>query len=1035
MKRRTFLQSTGWLTTMGYLANTTPFRSAAALTGQDLIDTASPSFVSVGKEQVMLENQFTRFSFDLKKGTYSITDKLSGTLAVSDAVMRINDWRSDDALYKKTWKKKRVKNPLGDGLALEILLEGQGLPQLKFGFTLFHQYGFIQASAGIINQLDQSVQVKDMFVMADAALYPQSNLTENFAMVDGFSGGEPLEYGERMYSPLSKRNALKSRNNIMLTFTEEKKRRVAVLGGLRYQDFEKFAWIEQARKIELEMGRDGKKSLLCYLNLPFDRADQHPGKELLRVEKDLALQQWSYREFRCEETATSGKAEEEITVFAENLVADKKYFLGFSCWNGYMHGNHEDNHQSLFVEYTENGKLKREALLDNYTLPRFDGAKKKDVEQCEIPLPAAATAAGSCKLIITKGSGTEKDRNVYVNEIWLRDGNYQPLYPSQPTEMKDCASPRISYRANLFARDPVGKRIDPGVSYQPSDCFYIDVQGADPFMALEAYGKRVSIAQEIALSMYDFPTVCLWYAEQKNYGNSGAENSTVGAVKEMECIRKAGFLNYSRVAVRLVPDSYLPDNQQGWWDDEHWQREVGDNAGEGKHGRYLAPYETSEKWGKAVTALGGIPLTYFQTSYRSEDYAKTYPGHMLFNKQYAWRNEPVDTASDIFTTWEKTWVRNGRVVWGYDYTDPSFLEHLTRVYQNLHKGGIKGLMFDYPGSGWAAQGGMEDQYATTAQAYRNIFKYASEGLGPGAYVHERNMERGSDVSIGLVASMRTENDTDEMDHITVTRCGLRWYKNRVLVNQDTDSKNIVRLQGNRDKVRAVLTMAYVVSGRFLLANSFSKFSAETLWDLTRTFPFHTANQSARPADAFVSEFPMVYDFEISDQWHQVTFYNPDADREKQIGIILAGDRVDGSLALNKNKSYYIYDFWNDRLVGRLPGTAKLEQLLRPGEARMMAVREALDVPQVLSTNRHLMQGYLDLKVVKWNQHDTALTGICKVVANDPYLVVIATNGHTLQSLHVEGDQSKIAVKQQADGLLWVRIDSPVNADLQWEIKF
>ena len=71
---------------------------------------------------------------------------------------------------------------------------------------------------------------------------------------------------------------------------------------------------------------------------------------------------------------------------------------------------------------------------------------------------------------------------------------------------------------------------------------------------------------------------------------------------------------------------------------------------------------------------------------------------------------------------------------------------------------------------------------------------AHDGLGPGAYVHERNMERGSDVSLGVVASMRTENDTDAMDGATVTRCGLRWYKNRVLVNQDTDSKNLVRLQ-------------------------------------------------------------------------------------------------------------------------------------------------------------------------------------------------------------------------------------------------
>ena len=46
-----------------------------------------------------------------------------------------------------------------------------------------------------------------------------------------------------------------------------------------------------------------------------------------------------------------------------------------------------------------------------------------------------------------------------------------------------------------------------------ADQFYIDVTGSDPFAALEDYGMRVRQAQEIELSMYDFPTVCLFYAE------------------------------------------------------------------------------------------------------------------------------------------------------------------------------------------------------------------------------------------------------------------------------------------------------------------------------------------------------------------------------------------------------------------------------------------------------------------------------------------------------------------------------------------
>ncbi len=98
--------------------------------------------------------------------------------------------------------------------------------------------------------------------MADGIIYEGVDMTKDFAMIDGFSGGEPLEYGRRFYSPLTRSNALKSRNNILLTFSDEQKRRLLVMGGLTYHDFEKFATIAQDRRTELELGGDQKSSLL-----------------------------------------------------------------------------------------------------------------------------------------------------------------------------------------------------------------------------------------------------------------------------------------------------------------------------------------------------------------------------------------------------------------------------------------------------------------------------------------------------------------------------------------------------------------------------------------------------------------------------------------------------------------------------------------------------------------------------------------------------------------------------------------------------
>ena len=119
---------------------------------------------------------------------------------------------------------------------------------------------------------------------------------------------------------------------------------------------------------------------------------------------------------------------------------------------------------------------------------------------------------------------------------------------------------------------------------------------------------------------------------------------------------------------------------------------------------------------------------------------------------------------------------------------------------------------------------------------------------------------------------------------------------------------------------------------------------------------------------------------------------PDPDSSRIVGIDISGKPVEGALGLEEDKAYYVFDFWNNQFLGKVEGASRLEQKLRPGEARMMSVRECLDRPQVLSTNRHIMQGYLDLVRVEWNEDRTTLTGVSKVVGGDPYVISLALNG-------------------------------------------
>lgn len=580
------------------------------------------------------------------------------------------------------------------------------------------------------------------------------------------------------------------------------------------------------------------------------------------------------------------------------------------------------------------------------------------------------------------------------------------------------------------ARDEVGRLVDAGERYLPDDRFYADFSTPDPFEALEKYGRALRAAQNASPNVHDFPTVCGWYAKR---------NDTAKLVAEMDDAVRSGFLKYARVAVRIVPDTYEKDNEQGWWDEEHWR----------KFGHYKAPCETSRKFAEAVAARGGLSITYFQVARESADYCKAFPQRLLFNNA---KQRPSVCS---------------------DFTDPETITHMRKVFAELRAAGIRGVMFDYPDEGWInfiRLGGFEDPRSTAAAAYRNMFRLAKDGLGPDSWVDERVLrDPNSDITLGIVDSQRIIGDTEVISPDMVTSCGLRWYKNRVVVNLDMDAKNLLHgwkrkaaqdkeekspAIADRDGRRMLLTMTYVVSGRLLLANSFGKMPPEAVHDMSRTFPCHSAPRSARPLDAFArpGEHPRVYDFAVSPDWHQVTFFNPDffvevglqsgpaavehQPKEATVSAPLSGEPAAGALGLDPAGEYYVYDFWNDRFVGKLRGDASLEQTLRPGEARMLSVHRALGRPQFISTDRHLMQGCVDVEKCEWNAGGNSLAGVSRVVEGEPYRVVIAANGWRPRGASASaGTKAAVRVLDAASDLLELSLQPDKGGSVEWSVSF
>lgn len=962
----------------------------------------APAWAAAGS--ATLSNGLVAVSFNLGAGTYDLLDVASGQVAVRGAWAEAEGLSSrEEGSVRAAAVGREAADELGDATRLTVTCARKGQPALLLEFRLYPGRPFVALRCGVRNDTASSWRLRTFRPLVGGQVFPAGGEMETLRTLNAPSGAGQTQVTAGPYCS--------SPNNLLVTFRQQGTRRSLVLGALRTEEFPKYAAFAPAggalgaRTRALAAALPGT-TLAAYLDCGQRDASSGAGPRLSVLQgtpftwtNDVADPLFSSVAFH----------EREVVLQAEGLDPARRYVLGFSWWD------FDDNGRVESVKAVGGDGVAR-VLLQSRRLPAYAHRREMPAETA-LALPPEAYRDGKVRLLFTNDAPVP---NAVVSEVWLWEAAGAPQIPAEWSAGRTIGQPseKLPPAANLEAADPVGRPVAPGELYVPRDSFYVGVSTPDPFTALEQYGWELRRANHAAPNPYDFPTVCAWYAGVWN--TPGAQNhpdkskyriaTTPGLVEEMEWARKLGFLAFSRAAGRLVPDNYTLNNPQGWWDDAHWQKE----------GFYVAPFETSLKWGRAMRERGGLAFTYFQAPNLSRDFQLVHPEMMLGRDP----SRPLD------------------------YTNPLAQAHLRRVYAAM-RGGISGMMFDYCDELWsnvARQGGFADSTATATTFYRTCLRLAKEGLGPDSWIHERSI--GSppcDLALGFADSQRTSGDTDRLDPAMVSRSGLRWYKSRVVLAYDMDSKDLTHgwqvggwSGSDTDGRRMLLTMAYVAASRLLLADSFRDLTPEALHDLARTFPYHRAPKSARPVDAFVTAgWPRVYDFEVTPGWHQVTLYNNALPgREETLRVPLSGEPAQGGLGLRPDRHYYAYDFWNDRFAGELIGERELVQRLRPGEARMLALHEVQPNPQFLATKRHLMQGYVDLlQWPRWDARRRELSGASQVVAGEPYQVVIAGNGKRAVACEASAGTAALQPAPGRRGLVTLTLNWPPGGVVRWRVRF
>jgi hypothetical protein len=582
----------------------------------------------------------------------------------------------------------------------------------------------------------------------------------------------------------------------------------------------------------------------------------------------------------------------------------------------------------------------------------------------------------------------------------------------------------------FYSEDPIGRLIDEDQTWLAHDTLYIDVHTRDPFEALERYGIAMRAANHASPNIYDFPVLCGWsvgaLSKLPNVNNSAK------LIDELNHANNSGITKYTPVSLRLEPDKYHFDTEQGWWDDERFRL----------HKHLVEPYDTMAKWCTAMRAGGGIPYTYMQLGMPSDDFARQFPQWMLFND-----SSEVDkfTPGKILKNYKgpgknlKPRHPHHQPYVTYDYTDKEFQAHFLKVWKKIAADGVRGVKVDYPDTSWRPEGGFDDRYSTTNAAYRIPYQLLREAFGKDGFIDERNLDGAGEstrpcleVTAGIVDTQRTWTDSKDYEPAMISISGLRWYKNRSVFQYYPDTKAV---HGISPGIRqSMLTMVFLTSGRLDLATSFSFFTPEITRDVSRTYPHYSEPKSARPLDAFTGvKDPQVYDLELTPDWHQITFYNTGKERAA-ISTAMSGQCVDNAIGLDPSAEYHAYDFWSDTYLGKISGKARLEREIEPNHCAMISVRKAQAHPQVVSTDRHILQGWVDLTDIRWDSASKTLSGTAHVIGGDPFKISIAHNGAKPLEAQATGGDAKLEA-QAAPGLGALVLTAKQNTDIKWTLRY
>ena len=331
-----------------------------------------------------------------------------------------------------------------------------------------------------------------------------------------------------------------------------------------------------------------------------------------------------------------------------------------------------------------------------------------------------------------------------------------------------------------------------------------------------------------------------------------------------------------------------------------------------------------------------------------------------------------------------------------------------------------------------------DAAFTPAIAYRKGFQIIRDAIGNGKHINDCGP---GSVSVGLIDSMRIESDQNygfssaawkqyflESASSAPAAAKRYYFHKRTWIN-DADHVCINLLTITQSQAAA--SIIALSGGNIISGDRLTELDNSRLEILRKIYP--SFGEAAKPVDLFDSDRPSVFSLQIKKpfgEWTIVGLFN--AGRTEIIDKTIPLSR----LWLNPEKTYVVFDFWKERLIGEM--TRNLDVRVLPESVTLLSIHEKKDMPQVISTDRHVLQGAVEITDIHWDENTKMLNGISSGSANTAYNVFVympegVSWRQDSRSLYKDFDY--YSIKPVEDQLLKVHLRFGEEKSIKWVIAF